>query len=118
MLAEENHESTNKRGNPSKSPAISGNVSTGPALTPNESLHRKCHPDLCLLILDGRHAIVSGKIIEPESAVQLACQLHPADAWQLDAKLWRIGKDYCHAKNPACADRDLVTHWVYAAGVG
>jgi endonuclease III len=51
---------------------------------------------------------------DPETAVRLARQLHPADPWQLDAQLWYVGKSYCHADDPNCSQCYLAPHCAYA----
>ena len=55
-----------------------------------------------------------GKPTDPETAVRLAAQLHPADPWRLDAQLWYIGKTYCYASSPDCSRCYLAPHCAYA----
>jgi len=56
---------------------------------------------------------VSGKSTDAETAVQLARQLHPPDPWQLDAPLWRVGRDWCKTK-PMCSKCYLAPCCAYA----
>jgi endonuclease III len=57
---------------------------------------------------------VLGEMTDPETAVNLARQLHPADPWQLDAQLWYVGRSYCRATNPNCSHCYLAPHCAYA----
>jgi hypothetical protein len=57
---------------------------------------------------------VLGETTDPETAVKLARQLHPADPWQLDAQLWYVGKSYCRARDPNCSQCYLASHCAYA----
>ena len=57
---------------------------------------------------------VLGETTDPETAVRLAGQLHPTDPWQLDAQLWRVGKDYCRTNVPNCSQCYLAPHCAYA----
>jgi endonuclease III len=57
-----------------------------------------------------------GRQVDAETAVELARQIYPADPWQLDAVLWRIGNAFCHAKSPDCsAGCPLTARCDYAA---
>jgi endonuclease III len=58
---------------------------------------------------------LTGDIVDAETAVKLARELHPADPWQLDAQLWQIGSAYCTAKHPKCGGCYLAPHCIYAA---
>jgi len=44
---------------------------------------------------------VVGKLVDAETAAQLARQMHP-DPWHLDWPLWNLGRDYCHPNHPNC----------------
>jgi endonuclease III len=57
---------------------------------------------------------ILGDEAKPETAVDLARQLHPADPWQLDNPLWHIGKSWCHASSPTCTACDLRVLCKYA----
>lgn len=57
-----------------------------------------------------------GRPTDPETAVRLAAQLHPADPWQLDAPLWYIGKTYCYASSPDCSPCYLAPHCAFSLG--
>lgn len=59
--------------------------------------------------------VVCAKAVEPETAVRLAKQIHPADPWQLDAALWQVGNSVCKLKNPLCSECYLATHCAYSA---
>ena len=57
---------------------------------------------------------VLGEATDPETAVQLARDLHPADPWQLDAQLWIVGKTWCLPRNPECSQCYLASYCEYA----
>jgi endonuclease III len=57
---------------------------------------------------------VTGKVIDANTAADLARQLHSADPWQLDWPLWNVGRFYCHADHPNCLRCDLVSVCAYA----
>jgi len=57
---------------------------------------------------------VLGDPTGPETAVRLAKSMYPPDPWQLDAQLWYVGKNYCHASGPDCARCYLAPHCAYA----
>ena len=59
--------------------------------------------------------VLTGKIIDGETAVESARKLYPADPWQLDAQLWHIGNSYCTSRYPKCSDCYLASHCLYAS---
>jgi len=59
--------------------------------------------------------VLTGEIVDGETAVESARKLYPADPWQLDAQLWHIGNSYCTSGRPKCSDCYLAPHCLYAS---
>jgi hypothetical protein len=74
-----------------------------------KSSNVKADRHLCRVL--GR--VVYGEKIGALKATELTQKLNPADPWQLDWALWKIGKAHCRPTSPNCAGCYLSPHCIY-----
>ena len=58
--------------------------------------------------------VFDGKEIRTAVAVAMARKMNPADPWQLDSSLWRLGQTNCYPKSPKCTGCYLKSDCKYA----